>query len=203
MNIAIIGVGNVGGALARAWSAAGHHISLGLRDPQSDKHEAWKQLPNISLHTVREAALAAEVLLIALPIPKTVDVLNTLGDLSSKTVIDATNSVFGQPTPYAHTVDALRDINGVEAVKGFNTTGFENMADPRYGETTLDLFTAGANEAAKEIVKQLSVDAGFAHCYDFGGADKIPLIEQLALAWINLAILQKEGRNIGFKVLRR
>lgn len=32
MKIAIIGTGNVGGALATKWANAGHHIFLGVKD---------------------------------------------------------------------------------------------------------------------------------------------------------------------------
>jgi hypothetical protein len=44
---------------------------------------------------------------------------------------------------------------------------------------------------------------GFAEGYDFGLADKATLLEHFALAWINLAIFQKQGRNLVFKVLKR
>ena len=37
MQIAIIGTGNVGGALARAWARAGHRIFLGVRNLQDQK----------------------------------------------------------------------------------------------------------------------------------------------------------------------
>ena len=36
-----------------------------------------------------------------------------------------------------------------------------------------------------------------------GGDDKAILLEQLALVWINLAIFQKQGRNIAIKILKR
>ena len=32
MHIAIIGTGNVGGALATQWARKGHHIHLGVKD---------------------------------------------------------------------------------------------------------------------------------------------------------------------------
>ena len=37
MNIAIIGSGNVGGALALKWAKAGHTILLGVRDVENFK----------------------------------------------------------------------------------------------------------------------------------------------------------------------
>jgi len=94
-------------------------------------------------------------------------------------------------------------LTQAEVVKCFNTTGFENMKNPAYGDTQLDLFMAGNSTAAKAIARQLALDAGFANCYDFGGSDRVALLEQFALAWINLAIFQQMGRNIGFKLLVR
>jgi len=37
MRIAIVGTGNVGGALGRVWSAKGHEIVFGAREPKSAK----------------------------------------------------------------------------------------------------------------------------------------------------------------------
>ncbi|MGH7456222.1 MAG: hypothetical protein ACRENG_33025 [bacterium] len=90
-----------------------------------------------------------------------------------------------------------------DVVKCFNSTGFENMANPKYGDAGIDMFMAGSSQKGKEIAKQLAKDLGFAECYDLGGDDKIALLEQFALAWINLAIMQKYGRGMAFKILRR
>jgi predicted dinucleotide-binding enzyme len=65
------------------------------------------------------------------------------------------------------------------------------------------MFIAGDSAQAKAVVRQLAHDLGFAECYDFGGNDRAPLLEQLALAWINLAIFQGNGRSMAFKVLKR
>ena len=53
------------------------------------------------------------------------------------------------------------------------------------------------------IVIQLAKDAGFAACYDVGGNDRFELMEQFALFWINLAMMQGLGREIEFKLLTR
>jgi len=90
-----------------------------------------------------------------------------------------------------------------DVVKCFNSTGFENMKEPEIDEVKLDMFMAGSSEKAKAVASQLSADAGFENCYDFGGADRVVLLEQFALAWINLAIFQGMGRNIGFKLVKR
>lgn len=77
------------------------------------------------------------------------------------------------------------------------------MANPLYGDLALDVFMSGDSAAARQVVRQLALDAGFAECYDFGGADKVALQEQFALAWINLVIMQGMGRDIAFKLIRR
>lgn len=65
------------------------------------------------------------------------------------------------------------------------------------------MFAAGSSLKAKDITIKLSFDAGFAEYYDFGGEDNVILLEQFAMAWIYLAIFQKQGKNIAFKVLKR
>lgn len=205
MNIAIIGAGNVGGALARGWAKAGHQIFLGVRNASSEKvKRLLSHHPAIKACSTKDAAENAEVILISLPIPGVVDVAKQLGSLKDKIIIDATNAVFQKPAPYKHAVEVFKTLNHCsDVVKCFNTTGFENMENPFYNDTGIDMFAAGDSLKGKETARQLAKDIGFAECYDFGGDDKIELLESLALAWINLAIFQKEGRNIAFKVLRR
>lgn len=204
MHIAIIGTGNVGGALAGRWARAGHHIHLGVRLLDNFKGMELLQLPNISAHSIAEAVALAEVVVIAATPPAVFSIVEQMGPVEGKIIIDAMNSIRVGPEPYANSFDALKALTkGAHIVKCFNTTGFENMADPVYGDVPIDMFMAGNSEKGKTAARQLALDAGFADCYDFGGDDKAALLEQFALAWINLAIMQGQGRNIAFKVLRR
>ena len=114
------------------------------------------------------------------------------------------NSVSSKPAGFVNTFDALKALTNCEnVVKCFNSTGFENMSDPKYGNTAADMFVAGSTAKGKQIASKLTNDIGFTECYDFGGDDKAVLLEQLALCWINLAIFQKQGRNIAIKILKR
>jgi predicted dinucleotide-binding enzyme len=205
MKIAIIGAGHVGSALAKGLSRAGHTILLGVRKPDSPAlQNVVRNNQNMSAHPINEAAENAEVLIIATPPTAILTLAPKLGEVNSKTIIDATNSVYDKPSPYQNGSEALRKLTGCgNVVKCFNCTGFENMENPRYGETGIDMFTAGNSQQGKQVASQLARDIGFAECYDFGGDDKIPLLEQLAMAWINLAIVQKTGRGIAFKILKR
>lgn len=205
MKIAIIGAGNVGTALAAGWAKAGHEVILGVRNRDDSEIKALVAAnKNMRAKSVGEAAKEAEVILVSVPVAAINDVAKSLGELKNKIIIDATNAVFQKPEPYAHGVEAFKALTKCEdVVKCFNSTGFENMSNPKYGDTGIDMFVAGNSAKGKAVAAQLARDLGFAECYDFGGDDKIALLEQFALAWINLAIMQKHGRGMAFKIIKR
>ena len=205
MNIAIIGTGNIGTALGKAWAKAGHNISLGVRDLDNFKGKEMLGLDNVTVHSIGDAVKLSEVILFAAIPPATADIVSAMGNVNGKIIIDTMNSVRTKPEGYNNTFEALIDLTkGAEVVKCFNSTGFENMANPVYpGDVHLDMFMAGDSKEAKETVRRLAKDVGFADCYDFGGNDKVALLEQFALAWINLAMMQGQGRNIAFKLIKR
>jgi 8-hydroxy-5-deazaflavin:NADPH oxidoreductase len=202
-HIAIIGHGNVGGALALRFAAAGHSVHIGARRPEDAEVLSLAVQPGISAHGIAEAVAASGIVLVATPAHIVLDLIPTLGDLAGKILIDATNAVVKKPEPYPTAFAAFRATTPASVVKCFNTTGFENMAQPQYDGTAIDLFMASSDSAAKAVVRQLALDAGFGECYDFGGDDKVQLLEQFALSWINLAIMQGMGRGIALKLLKR
>ncbi len=203
MNIAIIGTGNVGGALATRWAAAGHHIYLGVQDIHQFKGKELLQNKHTSVHTIADAVTQAEVILAAVPPQAISGIVAPLGDLNDKIIIDATNAVRTTPENYPTVYHYLCDQTKASVVKCFNTTGFENMLNPIYDGKGIDMFMAGDDEKAKTVAKQLAIDCGFENCYDFGKGDKVQLLEQFALSWINLAIMQGMGRDIAFKLMFR
>ncbi len=203
MKIAIVGTGNVGGALATNWSKKGHIINLGVQDVNNFKGQELLKNENTSVYSINEAVAKSEVILIATPPTAIFEILEQMGDVSGKTIIDATNSVMKNPEPYKTVYHALAKKTNAEIVKCFNSTGFENMLNPIYNGESIDMFMAGDSEKAKSVALQLSMDAGFGSCIDFGKSDKVELLEKFALSWINLAIMQGHGRNLAFKVLRR
>ncbi len=203
MKIAIIGTGNVGGALATNWSKKGHQILLGTNDVQNFKGKDLLQNENTSVHTISEAIGPADVVLIATPPTAIFEIIDQMRDVSGKVIIDATNSIAKGPDPYKTVYHCLVDKTEALVVKCFNTTGFENMLNPIYHGEPIDMFMAGDDTQAKEVAHQLALDCGFGSCIDFGKADKVELLEKLALSWINLAIIQGHGRDLAFKVVRR
>jgi predicted dinucleotide-binding enzyme len=205
MKITIIGSGNVGSALGAGWLKAGHEVVFGVRDPQSPKtQKALALIPGATLKNIAEASKNAGVIVITTPPEAVLELIPQLGDVSTKVIIDTTNSIRTRPAPYATAYDAIKEITKAQhVVKCFNSTGFENMLNPIYHGQGIDMFAAGSSNKAKEIVEQLAKDLGFATCYDFGGDDKVELLEKFALSWINIAIMQGHGRNLAFKLLKR
>ena len=128
-----------------------------------------------------------------------------MGEVSNKILVDATNSIRTRPEPYPTAFHALKALTKSDkVVKCFNSTGFENMTNPVYPNFGgIDMFCAGNDKASKTTVQQLAKDIGFGACWDFGGDDKVELLEKFALSWINLAIMQGHGRNLAFKVIKR
>ncbi|MGB3948205.1 MAG: NAD(P)-binding domain-containing protein [Bacteroidia bacterium] len=206
MKIAIIGSGNVGGTLAKKWKKAGHTVLVGARFPLSEKNiKLATELGEDCFTSIENAVKQCDVILISTPAPATVEVVKSLGNTTGKVIIDAMNVVMGRgPQGYTQTTKAILDnTQTTDVVKCFNTTGFNNMLNTNYGDAALDMFVAGDSEKGKSVATQLALDAGFAACYNIGGNDKFELMEQFAWFWINLAMFQGQGREIGFKLLKR
>jgi len=204
MNVAIIGSGNVGGALAQKWLKAGHSVLIGAKFPLSDKNiQLATQIGEDRFTSIENSIKQSEVILVATPPTAIFEIIEQLGDVTGKVMIDATNSIMKAPEPYKTVYHILADKTKAEVVKCFNTTGFENMLNPVYNGEAIDMLMAGDSEPAKSVAKQLALDCGFGTCIDFGKSDKVELLEKFALSWINLAIMQGYGRDLAFKVVRR
>lgn len=205
MKIAIIGTGNVGGALATKWAQAGHSIYLGVKNTGDFKGKELLHNANTSVHPTAEAVQLADVVLLATPATAAIQVAQSLGNTTGKIIIDAMNIVMGRGPEGFHTTThaILAHTPTRDVVKCFNTTGYNNMVDTLYNGVAIDAFVAGDSAAGKQAAITLAKDAGFAECYVVGGNDKFALMEQFAFFWINLAMMQGQGRDIGFKLLRR
>lgn len=203
--IAIIGLGNVGAALARNWRKAGHNVVFGAQFPLSEKsRRLLEEFGEDRFLTVPEAIAQSQVILLATPAAAVMELADELKvDLSHTVIIDATNAIMPLPDGYPTAFHFLAERTNARLVKCFNSTGFENMADPVYGGQSIDMFMAGDNPEAKQVARQLALDCGFGDCIDFGKTDKVELLEKFALTWINLAIMQGIRRQIAFKLVRR
>lgn len=210
MKIAILGAGNVGGALGKGWAAKGHSIFYGVPEPQSEKVRALLKSigPNARAGSVKDAAASAEVVVLATPFPATRDAVAAAGNLSGKIVVDCTNPLKPDLSglTVGHDSSAAEQVaqwaSGARVVKAFNTTGAGNMTNTHYGNAGITMCVAGDDASAKSAVLKLAQDLGF-DPLDAGPLSNARLLEPFAMLWIYLAVKQGLGPNIAFQLLRR
>lgn len=197
----MIGAGNIGGTLAKRFAKVGHTIYLGVRNINDPKVKALLS-KRITAHFISEAVAKADVIITAAYPQATKEIGKQMGDVSKKVIIDAMNTFRGKPEPYKITAEALLAwTNCKDVVRCFNTTGWENMANPKYKGVKIDMFVAGDSKKGKKVATRLAKEIGFGKVYDLGGNDKFELMEQIVIVWVALA--QVLDRNIAFKLLRR
>jgi hypothetical protein len=210
MKIGILGAGNVGGTLGRAWVRKGHDVFFGVPRPQEGKtQELLKSIGAKSrAGTVPEAAAASEVIVLATPWPATEQAIKDAGNLAGKVVIDCTNPLkpdfsglaIGYTTSGAEQVAEWAE--GAKVFKAFNQTGFNIMADPVFDGRRTVIFVCGDDDAQKPTVLKLAADIGF-EAIDAGSLVIARLLEPYAMLWIHLANARGLGRDFAFGLFRR
>jgi NADPH-dependent F420 reductase len=214
MKIAVIGAGNVGGTLGKRWAKAAHEVAFGVRNPAEAKVVALvrESGPSARAASVPEAVRQAAVVVLTVPWENAREAVAAAGDLQGRTLIDATNPVpltpegLRQGLVIGHTTSAAEEIarwaKGARVVKAFNTTGWQNMADPLYGSQGLSMLLCGDDTPAKTVAGDLARQLGF-EPVDVGPLQSARYLEAMAMLWIDMAVLQGFGTNFGFRVVKR
>jgi 8-hydroxy-5-deazaflavin:NADPH oxidoreductase len=212
MKIAIIGAGNVGGALGTNWAQKGHDIIFGVRDLKSEKTQALLRTIGAKARaaTVTEATASADVIVLSTPWPATEAAIRSMGNLKGKIVLDATNPLTRGPEgiglEIGHAISGGEKVQGWAAgasvFKTLNTTGFGNMANPEFKGVKSVMFVAGDDAVNKPKVTKLVSELGF-DVIDAGPLRNARLLEAHAMLWIDLALVRGQGRDFAFGILRR
>ncbi len=199
MKIAVIGSGNVGSALGGAWVRAGHQVTFGSREQSKEKPDG------ASVSDVPSAIENAEVVVLAIPFGAVKDVVGQVRAWGNKVLIDCTNPLgpgltlaLGFNTSAGEQVASM--AKGARVVKAFNSTGFKNMEDPKYGGRGITMFYATDDRSAAPIAEQLIRDVGFEP--EFAGPlRQSRYLEPIAALWISLT--QRLGRDFAITVVKR
>ena len=205
MKIAIIGSGNIGGGLARAWRRKEHEVTFGAHNLGDPELIALCAEIGAKALGVRAAVSGAEVVVLAMPAKATDEVIDA-ADFAGRVVIDCTNTLGpGMQLVYGHTTSAAEELAKklpkAHVFKSFNAQGAENLANPVYDGVRATNWFCGDDPAGKEQVRQLVEDVGF-EAVDAGGLAAARLLEPLMLLW--MASSRAAGsRDIAFKLLRR
>jgi NADPH-dependent F420 reductase len=205
MQIAIIGSGNVGRALAGSFTRAGHDVTLTASNPDHAR-DAAAQSGGRAAASNRDAAAAAELVVLAVHQPAVDGVLAELGDaLAGKVVVDVTNRV--DPANPGSTMDGTSAAEQIQArapgarvVKAFNTAFASRQADPVVDGIALDAFIAGDDDQAKQAVAELAGAIGF-RPIDAGPLVMARALEAMALLNITLQLRHNWPWQAGFKLV--
>jgi predicted dinucleotide-binding enzyme len=208
MDIAIIGAGQVGGALAAAWGRIGkHRIRLGVRRPDDADVRRLAEATGAVVASPADAAGAAEVVVLALPWRAAEVAVAALGDLGGKVVVDCMNPLamgehglglaMGFTTSGAETVAGW--LPGARVVKTLNQVGAEVMAGAARFAVRPAMLMAGDDPTAKAAVGDLLAEIGF-EPIDAGGLVRARLLEPFGMTWIALAFGGR-GRDWAFAAI--
>jgi 8-hydroxy-5-deazaflavin:NADPH oxidoreductase len=212
MKLAIIGAGNVGGALGANWAQKGHDVCFGVREPKAEKTQALVKAIGSKAYAanVGEAAQSADVIVLATPWPAAESAIRAMGDLKGKILLDATNPLTRGPEgiglEIGHAISGGEKVQGWAAgatvFKTLNTTGFGNMANPVFHGVKSVMLIAGDDAANKPKVMELVRQLGF-ETVDAGPLRNARLLEAHAMLWIDLALARGQGSDFAFGILRR
>jgi hypothetical protein len=207
MRIAMIGAGNVGSVLGRAWLGSGEDVIFGVPNPADPK---YRSLPEERLRTAPAAARGAEVIVLATPWPSTEAAVKSLGEVFGKIVIDCTNPLGMGPNGLelvlGHTTSAGEQVAswalGAAVFKTLNQIGAESMDKASLFPVRPVMFVAGDDPSKKPVVMSLVAKLGF-EAVDAGPLRIARLLEPFGMLWIDQALNRGRGQSFAFAITNR
>ena len=210
MKLAILEAGSVGSTLGKAGAKQGHTVIFGVRDVNAPKVQTslTETETNAQAATLAEAAAQADVIVLTVTWDTMPEVVEAIGKLDGKTLLDCTNPLVGNQLDTTLNLaqsggeQVAAWFPGAKVVKIFNQIVWETMANPQYGTEPAAMFYAGDDAEAKQIAADLARVIGF-EPIDAGNLASAKFLESLASFWGQLAYGQKMGRNIAWRLLKR
>jgi predicted dinucleotide-binding enzyme len=168
VRIAIIGTGKMGRGFATALSSR-HEVVFGSRDPRR-AGKAVRSTGAAGAVSPDEAAVGAQVAILAVPWHAMDEILGRLGDLAGTVVVDVS-------VPYGKEREALgrrstgevvqKRLPRARVVKGWNHVYARYLTAPEVEGIPSSVLLAGNDREAKWIVSALAREMGF-HPVDVG-----------------------------------
>ena len=217
MELAVLGTGSAGRAIAARLAELGHQVSIGTRDPDATQarrdYAEWAgDSPRVRLATYAAAAAAAEVVIHVTNGASALDVLALAeaDNLDGKVLIDVSNPLdFSQgmpPTLFVKDTDSLaeqiqRAFPGARVVKTLNTMNNEVMVHPDLLPDPGSVFVSGDDAEAKATATELLAELGHTDVIDLGDLATARGPEMLLPIWVQLMSVMGTAR-FNFKVVR-
>jgi predicted dinucleotide-binding enzyme len=165
MSYAIIGFGNIGQALAKAFARSGIEVSVATtRDPESFTSAAAAIGPEIIPKKLAEA-VKADIVFLAVPYESHRDVAKALPTWEGKTIIDVTNAYGVSPEELGEQPSSkvvAQAFTGARLVKGFNHLVAAVLEqDPAVHGGRRVVFLASDDDDAAAEIAALAENLGF------------------------------------------
>jgi len=206
MDIAIIGAGNVGSALARAFVRSGHDVTITARNAERVSGVASATGAR-AVATNAEAARSADVIVLATPFTSAAEVAAEIRNVAKgRVIVDTTNRMsFGPTGPDMDTTISNAEelaalLPDSHVVKAFNTLFASNQADPILDDVQLDGFVAGDDAASKARILSLVASIGL-EPVDVGPLARARQLESLAFLNISLNATRNGAWRSGWKLV--
>lgn len=208
MNIAVLGTGTVGQALAGRLAELGHSVVVATRDPEATlarttpdgmgnpPFSQWlTSHPDTRLVRFEDAATSADIIVNAVSGAATLDVLATVGadNLAGKVILDIANpldfSAGFPPSLFIKDTDSLGEsiqqaFPTAKVVKALNTLTAELMVRPTTLPSSSTVFVSGDDAEAKQAVVALLTSFGHDDVIDLGGIETARGTEMLLPLWL-------------------
>lgn len=190
MRYAIIGFGNIGRALAKAFARKGIEVSVATtRDPESFAADAAAIGPTIIPKKLAEA-VKADIIFLAVRFESHSDVANVLPTWQGKTIVDVINA-YGVPPEELGGQPSSRFIeqafSGAKLVKGFNHLIAATLdQDPAAKGGRRVVFLASDDDGAATEIGELAEHLGFAPIKLGGLSEGGLLIQARGNSWGHL-----------------
>jgi 8-hydroxy-5-deazaflavin:NADPH oxidoreductase len=185
MDIAIIGAGNVGKALAGSFKRAGHTVTIAAAHPEHAA-DAARAIGTRAAATNSEAIAGSDLVVLAVPESAFEAIAADIRDAArGKVVVDVSNRQ--TPNPAGSATSAAEELQArlpnSKVVKAFNTLFASRQANPEVGGLKADGFVAGDDETAKQTVLEAVESVGF-RPVDAGSLAAARTLE--GMAWLNI-----------------
>jgi predicted dinucleotide-binding enzyme len=214
MKVGILGTGDVGKALGKAFITLGHDVKMGAREAGNPKAQAFasENGPRASAGTFADAARFGEIVVLATLGMANQSALEQAGAESfrGKVVIDTTNPLdYTKGMPPSLGIagqdsggeQVQRLLPGALVVKAFNTVGNAVFFRPQLPGGPPDMLFCGNDEAAKKKVAGLLTEFGF-NPTDMGGIEVSRYLEPMCIVWVLYGV-RTGGWSHAFKLLRK
>ena len=207
MDVTIIGPGNMGKAIATRALSGGHTVTFIGRTAEKAE-EAAQTVKDTTDGNVRVSAETSEnaqlgdVVVLAVPYGTNTELARQLGEkLDGKVVIDIANPLNSTYSGLATEPDtsSAEEVASVvpptaKVVKAFNTTYAGTLFSGQAGGQPLDVFIAGDDTNAKQLVAELVEDGGM-RPVDAGPLSRARQIE--GMQFLHILLQNTLGTNWG------